>query len=351
MKRLSLILVTVFTLAISSHATVAGFDSRLQSVPVLDWYTAWQVVWMYDQEKLARDLNLKFSQRWGERIFANIAESEQRHMDELAVMIVHYDLSALIETDEIGVFGDDRHSEAFSELSSRGEQSLLEALRATAYLEEWDIKELNGDIESIAEQPLLDTFSRVLAGASNHLRVFVAKMSGLGYTYQAQMLTQSDVDLICGDVDPQPSANFSFNAELNDAWYYPGTIGQGFFVTVYPDSHTVFLAWLTYDTELPVAGATSNLGHASQRWLTASGTFVGGQANMTVYSCGGGIFDENSPEPAEEAIGSMLLRFEDCSSGSIFYDLPAIGRSGTIPIRRVSTENVAKCELINQSPD
>jgi len=347
MKRLSLILVTVFTLAFFSDVTAASPDFQPQSVPVLDVYTAWQLIWMHDQEKLARDVNLRFAGKWAEPIFSSIAESEQRHMDELAAMISLYELQPLIETDEIGVFGDDRHSEAFSELIRRGEQSLLEAYRAAAYLEEWDIKELNGGIGSTAEHPLVDTYSRVLGGASNHLKTFVTKMSGLGFDYQAQLLSQLEVDLICGDADPQVG-NFSFNAELNDAWYYPGTNGQGFFVTVYPDSHTVFLAWLTYDTALPPVNVNGNLGHASQRWLTASGKFTGPQAELTVYSCGGGIFDQSSPIPVEEAIGSLLLRFEDCSNGSIFYDLPGIGRTGTIPIRRVSTENVEKCELINQ---
>jgi len=246
------------------------------------------------------------------------------------------------------VYGDDRHTEKFAELTDQGQLSLLEAYRASAYLEEWDIKEFSADIQDTVEQPLLDTYARLLAGASNHLRTIVSHITALGDDYQAQLLTQSDVDLICSAVGPEPGTGFAINAQLNDAWYYPGTDGQGFFITVYPDSKVVFVAWLTYDTDLPPAGAASKLGSAGQRWLTAHGNFVGGQANLTVYSCSGGLFDSGSPKPQEQAIGTMLLQFEDCTSGSVYYDLPAIDRSGTIPIRRIMTENVAQCELVNQ---
>ena len=49
---------------------------------------------------------------------------------------------------------------------------------------------------------------------------------------------------------------FLINAGLNDAWYFPDTDGQGFFITVFPDLGAVSLAWFTYDTELPPLDAT-----------------------------------------------------------------------------------------------
>ena len=76
--------------------------------------------------------------------------------------------------------------------------------------------------------------------------------------------------------------SFSINAGLNDAWYYPDTDGQGFFITVFPDLEAVSLAWFTYDTDLPADDDTASLGDPGHRWLTAVGPIAGNQAIMEI---------------------------------------------------------------------
>ncbi len=44
---------------------------------------------------------------------------------------------------------------------------------------------------------------------------------------------------------------FLINSAISDAWFFPDTSGQGFFIIVWEDSKLVFLAWFTYDTERP----------------------------------------------------------------------------------------------------
>jgi sugar lactone lactonase YvrE len=73
-------------------------------------------------------------------------------------------------------------------------------------------------------------------------------------------------------------ADFVINAGLNDAWFNASTPGQGFFVTVFPDSGQVFLAWFTYDTERPDESVTAILGEPGHRWLTAFGPYEGDTA-------------------------------------------------------------------------
>jgi len=347
MKRFSVILVAVLSLLICDQTNATNPEPLEYGQP-LDTYTAWQLMYMHDQEKLARDLNRSFYFTWGEPIFASIAESEQRHMDILKSALDSYYLSALVETDEIGVFGAHHHKEAFAELIAQGEASLLGAYRAVGYLEEWDIDEFRDSIEFTQVQVLTNTYSNLLAGARNHLRVFASRSNSLGFAYTAQILNQSEVDAICDGFEVVPGAGFSINPELNDAWYYPDTDGQGFLITVYPDSQTIFVAWFTFVTEFPSADTANELGHACQRWLTAQGSYVGGQAELAVYSSSGGLFDEGNPKPELNQIGSLLLQFEDCANGSVFYDLPAIKRSGMVPIERLAPDNVAQCELNNQ---
>jgi hypothetical protein len=143
------------------------------------------------------------------------------------------------------------------------------------------------------------------------------------------------------------SGAFVINYGLNDTWYDPMTAGQGFTIAVFEDKGTVFLSWLTYDTQLPEPGATANLGDPGQRWLTASGPYEGSQAELVVYSASGGLFDNALPAPELNPIGSILLDFVDCSSGMVTYDLPGIGRSGSIPIERTASDNIAVCEMLS----
>lgn len=158
-------------------------------------------------------------------------------------------------------------------------------------------------------------------------------------------------NVLAVSVDPASveSESFVINYGLNDVWYDPLTDGQGFTITVFEDKGTVFLTWLTYDTELPEPGATADLGDAGQRWLTASGAYEGSQAELVVYSASGGLFDTALPAPQLNPIGSIILQFDDCYSGLISYDLPGIRRSGSIPIERTASGNIALCEVLSNS--
>ena len=144
-------------------------------------------------------------------------------------------------------------------------------------------------------------------------------------------------------------SRFTMNAGLNDAWYYPETDGQGFFITVFPQMGYVSLAWFTYDTELPPPEASANLGDAGHRWLTAIGPIEGNQAMMNIEMTSGGIFDtatdiQRTDPPGSD--GTIKLIFQNCSSGAIEYDIPSINQQGIVPIQRVADDNIKICEAL-----
>jgi len=140
---------------------------------------------------------------------------------------------------------------------------------------------------------------------------------------------------------------FQMNPGLNDAWFNPATDGQGFFITVFPDLGVVLLAWFTYDTALPPAGASANLGDPGHRWLTAIGPIEGNRAVLEIEIASGGLFDD--PALVGRAIdGSITLTFNDCSSGTVDYDIQSINRQGSVPIKRVAVDNAAMCEALIQ---
>ena len=139
------------------------------------------------------------------------------------------------------------------------------------------------------------------------------------------------------------------NAGLNDAWFYPVTGGQGFFITVFPDLGLVTLSWFTYDTVRPAEGVTANLDEPGHRWLNALGTYSGNQAVMDIDIASGGIFDTATDIQHTDPAGSdgtIILSFSDCENGTVEYDIPSIGQKGTVSIQRIVPDNVALCETL-----
>lgn len=137
----------------------------------------------------------------------------------------------------------------------------------------------------------------------------------------------------------------NMNVGLNDAWYYPATDGQGFFITVFPDISYVLLSWFTYDTQRPGEDATAILGEAGHRWFNALGAISGNSATLDISIASGGLFD--SPQGVSESLdGVITLTFETCETGTVEYDIPSIDRKGTVPIQRVAADNIALCESL-----
>ena len=136
---------------------------------------------------------------------------------------------------------------------------------------------------------------------------------------------------------------FQITAGLNDAWFNPATNGQGFFITVFPDLGKVSLAWFTYDSVRPPNDVEAVLGDPGHRWLTGLGDFSGDRADMVMEFASGGLFD-TATEISRRTEGTISLTFSSCNEGSVAYSIPSLGLSGTVPIQRVTTDNVAECE-------
>ena len=142
---------------------------------------------------------------------------------------------------------------------------------------------------------------------------------------------------------------FTMNAGLNDAWFDPVKDGQGFFITIFPDLGVVSLAWFTYDTVLPPMEATANLGDPGHRWLTGAGTIIGDEAVINIVVTSGGIFDDPAVVDRTDPPGSdgtFTLKFKNCNSGTLDYDITSISAVGTVPIQRVALDNVKLCEAL-----
>jgi hypothetical protein len=145
--------------------------------------------------------------------------------------------------------------------------------------------------------------------------------------------------------------DFTINAAISDAWFFPDTAGQGFFIIVWEDSKLVFLAWFTYDTERPPQDVMAILGEPGHRWLTALGPYEGDTALLDVFLSSGMIFDSGVPPVTTEQLEGATIEivWSDCKTGLVTYNIPSLVLMGEIPIKRIVEDKVAACEAA-QSP-
>lgn len=150
--------------------------------------------------------------------------------------------------------------------------------------------------------------------------------------------------LVLVDFPLEGDPDFWINAGLSDAWYDINMPGQGFFITVLPESGVVFLAWFTFDAERPEESITAILGEPGHRWFTAQGVIDKDRAVMDITSSEGGVFDMALPLPANRTAGTLTLIFTGCNSATLSYEFPDEGLSRTMDIQRVVPDNVGLCE-------
>ena len=100
------------------------------------------LIFMREEEKLARDVYLTLYDQWNIPIFQNIARSEQTHTDAIKNLLDTYGLVDPMVNDKIGVFVNPDLQALYDQLVEMGSQSLSDALKVGIAIEEIDILDL-----------------------------------------------------------------------------------------------------------------------------------------------------------------------------------------------------------------
>ncbi|CAI1494071.1 conserved protein of unknown function [Thermococcus nautili] len=154
------------------------------------------LLYMVEEEKLARDVYLTLYNETGLVVFSNIAQSEQTHMDMVLSLIEKYNLTAPDTLNQVGVFHNEELQNLYDQLVQMGSQSTEDALKVGALIEETDIKDLEDWIAKTDNEDIKTVYSNLMAGSENHLRAFVGQLEAMGINYTAQVLPQEQVDEI-----------------------------------------------------------------------------------------------------------------------------------------------------------
>lgn len=147
------------------------------------------LLYLREEEKLARDVYLALYELWGLDLFQNIAFSEQSHMDAVADLLVRYNLEdpALSQP---GAFTDPELQGLYDQLLASGSDSLAEALKVGGAIEEIDILDLQASLAQTDNTDIQQVYNNLLRGSQNHLRSFATTLQNqTGEIYQPQYMT------------------------------------------------------------------------------------------------------------------------------------------------------------------
>lgn len=134
---------------------------------------------MREEEKLAYDVYLAMYEKYNAQIFANIAVSEQRHMDAVLKLLNKYGIDDPVAGKELGVFTDERgFNELYQDLTKSGFLSLEYALNVGAEIEKLDIADLTALLDGVQNIPdIKNVYMNLRDGSYHHLAAFESQLS------------------------------------------------------------------------------------------------------------------------------------------------------------------------------
>ena len=154
------------------------------------------LVFMREEEKLARDVYTTLYEKWGLPIFTNISQSEQSHTEAVRTVLVKYSIADPVSDETIGKFTNTDLAKLYTDLAAEGKKSEIDALKIGALIEDLDIKDLQERMVQTDNDDIKLVYQNLVKGSRNHLRAFVSQIESRGEVYTPKYITQEEFDTI-----------------------------------------------------------------------------------------------------------------------------------------------------------
>ncbi len=174
-------------LMIGALVAVLAAINGLSAIPVLAAPTAEVqspttgetagLLYMFQEEKMARDVYDALYVLWGQPTFQNIALSEQVHLDAFKTLLVRYGIPD--PGTAAGIFTDPTLQTLYTDLMATGSLSLMDALKVGATIEEVDITDLQSRLTQTTNADIQMVYNNLMRGSYSHLRSFVTVLKRL----------------------------------------------------------------------------------------------------------------------------------------------------------------------------
>ncbi len=179
--------------ACGGSTPAAGTASASALVPAgtvldVDEGTVADMVFLREEEKMARDVYVTLGQQWTLAIFANIQESEQRHMDAVLQLLQAAGVADPAAGKGVGEFTNPELASLYATLVAQGSASQLGALVVGATIEDYDLADLARCSAAATDPTVLAVYANLAKGSRNHLRSFVSQIGTAGGTYVPQFI-------------------------------------------------------------------------------------------------------------------------------------------------------------------
>lgn len=168
-----------------------SFEKSLSEFPITSLNDAEieGLVFMREEEKLARDVYLKLYETYPLFPFRNISRSEQIHMNAIKILLDRYEIEDPVAEDVKGVFKNEELQNLYTHLTAKGKESEIEALKIGCAIEEIDILDLQSELDENVESPDVKfVYTNLKRASGYHLRAFVWNLKIRGIKYEPQYL-------------------------------------------------------------------------------------------------------------------------------------------------------------------
>jgi hypothetical protein len=183
------------------------------------------LLYMREEEKLARDVYNTLSATWKISTFQNIAASEQIHMDEIALLLTRYNLTDPAQAP--GIFTDAKLQDLYNKLVAQGNLSIGDALKVGGAIEEIDILDLQTRLSQTDNADIQQVYNNLMNGSYNHLKAFSRTLTNqTGETYAPQYLNPEQYQTILSNGVGNGGSNGSGTGTGRPAWAGGGN-GRG----------------------------------------------------------------------------------------------------------------------------
>jgi len=156
-----------------------------------------ELLFLLEEEKLARDVYEYNYSKYNQSIFNNISSSEAKHMNEVASLLTSFNISYdYIDLNKRGEFINTELQELYDQLVGLSDTSYVMGLTVGATIEYLDIKDL-ADLKNVTtNSSILDVADKLQCGSRNHMRSFTSTLPDEGQTYKDQHIAEKELEEI-----------------------------------------------------------------------------------------------------------------------------------------------------------
>ena len=173
--------------ACSDESNFTNFENNIQENTVFLSQEKEALLFMLEEEKLARDTYQFLNEKWNLNQFANIKNSEQTHMNAIETLLKQSSTPYTILPE--GVFSVPELQSLYDTFIIEGSKSILDALNIGATIEDLDIVDLQKYSSQTQNAQIISVYQSLQCGSRNHLRSFTGSFVFYDATYTPQFLS------------------------------------------------------------------------------------------------------------------------------------------------------------------